>query len=171
MLAQNRVVTHRQRWLLIGSVVIANLPDVDFLPGILLDDPRFFHHQATHSLVAVVMVSLLTGAIASWWKLNRIGWGVWGGGLYLSHLVLDFLVNDPTPPFGVQFLWPFSKTYFISPITPFRRFDYFDSTVGVLASLLSLYNFGTIVWELVLMSPLVGLAFYIGKYCSGETKE
>ena len=116
MLVRNHVGPYARRWVLFGSVVLANLPDLDFLPGLLLGDLRSFHHQATHSLAAVAAVTLSSIAIASWWKLDRFAWGTWGGSVYLSHVVLDLLVDDPSPPFGVQLLWPFSESYFISPI-------------------------------------------------------
>ncbi|MCZ6623216.1 MAG: metal-dependent hydrolase [Deltaproteobacteria bacterium] len=168
MLAQNHVNIHRWGWFLVGSVVIANLADLDFLPGMLLGDLRTFHHQASHSLTAVVIVSLLISGLTKGCGLNRVALGIWGGVLYLSHIVLDLLVNDPSPPFGVQFLWPFSETYFISPITPFASFDYFNPTIGILTSLLSVHNLNTIIWETVLMTPLVGLAWYVGRYSSGR---
>jgi len=86
--------------------------------------------------------------------------------MYLSHVVLDLLVNDPSPPFGVQLLWPFSESYFMSPVTPFARFDYFDSAVGMVKSLFSIHNLGTMLREILLIGPLLGLAWFVGKYCS-----
>lgn len=163
LLAKHRVAPSKQGWLLVISVVIANVPDFDALSGLLLGDPRIFHHQGTHSFAAVVMVGLSIGGIAGWRKLDRTMWALWGGGLYLSHAVLDSFVNDPNPPFGVQLLWPFSETYFISPITPFAPFDYFDPVVGVIGALFSFQNIVTMLGEIILMSPLVGVAWYVGK--------
>lgn len=116
---------------------------------------------------AVVIVSLLITGLARRLNLNGLAWGIWGGSLYLSHIILDLLVNDPSPPFGVQLLWPFSDTYFISPITPFASFDYFDPTIGILTSLISVHNFNTIIRETILMAPLLGLACLVGKYWIG----
>lgn len=164
LVAQRHVVPRRRGWLLVGSVVTANLPDLDFLPGLLLGNPAFFHHQATHSLAAVVIVSVLIGSLASWWNLNGIRWGTLGGGLYLSHVVLDLLINDLSSPFGVQLFWPFSKAYFISTFTPFSGFAYFDPALGMLRSILSVYNLRVILWEIVLLAPLVALAWYVGRY-------
>ena len=171
LVARGHVPLHRRRWLLIGSVSLAILPDLDFLPGLLLGDLRTFHHQASHSLTAVVIVSLLLGCLARRWNLKGMAWGIWGGGLYLSHIVLDLLVNDPSTPFGVQLLWPFSETYFISPITPFASFDYFNQTIGILSSLFSVHNLNTIIKEIVLMAPLLCLAWFVGKYCPGGNIE
>jgi len=164
-------VLRRRGWLLFGSVVIANLPDFDFLPGLLLGDPRSFHHQGTHSLAAVAIVSLVAGGVARRWKLNGAAWGIWAGGLYLSHVVLDLLVNDPSAPFGVQLFWPLSELYFISPITPFARFDYFDPELGMVKTLLSFHNLTTMLGEIVLMTPFVVLSWYIGKSYVGRQFE
>ncbi len=117
------------------------------------------------------MVSLLVGRLATMWKLNGIGWGIWGGSLYLSHVVLDLLVNDPSPPLGVQLLWPFSGSYFISPITPFASFDYFDPAMGIASTLFSVHNLTTTLREILLMAPLVGFAWWINKSWIGETRE
>ena len=166
IVAQKHIVSHRQKWLLFGAVVLASLPDFDFLPGLLLGDPRSFHHQGTHSLAAVAIGSLVAGGVARRWKLNGAAWGIWAGGLYLSHVVLDLLVNDPTSPFGVQLFWPFSHLYFISPITLFSRFDYFDPAVGTLRALLSRTNFTTIVFEAMILTPFVGVAWIVGRWGS-----
>ncbi len=146
------------------------MPDVDFLPGMLLGDLRTFHHQTADSLTAVVFVSRSVGVLANLWKLKGLVGGIWGDGLYLSHVLLDFLVNDPSLPLGVQLLWPLSKAYFIAHITPFASFDYYDPEFGVLAPLLSVHNLSTIK-EIVLMAPLLGLAWLFGKYCAGPKRE
>lgn len=104
MMAQKHLGSHRRVLLLTGSVGLANLPDIDFYPGLLRGDLSSFHHQATHSLAAVVIVSLLVGGLASRWALKWFRWAIWGGSLYLSHVVLDLLVNDSAPPFRVQLL-------------------------------------------------------------------
>lgn len=154
-------------WVLLFSVFIANLPDVDMLPGLLIGDIRSFHHQGMHSVTAAVLAGLLAAILAGQWKLNSMVWGLWGGSIYFSHVFLDLLVNDPSPPFGAQLLWPFSKAYFISPLTPFARFDYFDPELGMLRAVFTLDNFGTVLREVILMTPLIGLTWYIRKYGYG----
>ena len=39
---------------------------------------------------------------------------------FASHLLLDWLGADPTPPNGVQLLWPFNDRWFISGLDLFR---------------------------------------------------
>ena len=91
--------------------------------------------------------------------------------MYLSHVVLDILVNDPSPPFGVQLFWPFSESYFISPITPFASFDYSSATAGMVSTMLSFHNLTTMLGEFVLMAPLIGLAWFVGRYCTRANLE
>ena len=162
MLTKKCVPRSKRACLLIASVGMANLANLDVLPGLLLGDPRIFHHRGTHSLIAAAIVSLLMYAIASRAKLVVRVWTIWAGSLYLSHVILDLLVSDPIPPFGVQLFWPFSRSYFISPATPFPRFDYFDPTIGIVPSILTAHNGGTILVEMLLFAPFLGLSWYIG---------
>ncbi|MFQ5584838.1 MAG: hypothetical protein ACE5GL_10420, partial [Calditrichia bacterium] len=37
------------------------------------------------------------------------------GGLYLSHLVLDYFSYDGRPPIGIPIFWPLSNEYFMFP--------------------------------------------------------
>lgn len=117
---------HVPRWLL-GAVVLANLPDLDFLPGLLIHDPWAFHRQGSHSLALAVVVGIMVG-LGVWLagqvqpqanQLTRPRWWRWGGwatAVYLGHLGLDLLMADRTPPSGIQLLWPFSTRYVASPI-------------------------------------------------------
>jgi len=157
-------VTQRQQLpLLLGSVVLANLPDMDILPGLVLGDPRSFHHQGMHSLLAVALCGLAIALVAGRRKLNKLRWGIWAAGLYGSHIFMDLLVNDPKPPFGAQVLWPFSQNYFISPVTPFASFEYFHTTKGMLYSLFSPHNLTTVLREILLLAPLIALVLWLAK--------
>lgn len=157
----SQYVAPRQRLqLLLGSVFIANMPDLDILPGLLLGNPSSFHRQGTHSLTAAAVTEVIVALLAKRWKLRRIQWGIWAAGVYTSHIFLDMLLDDPSPPFGVQALWPFLKTYFISPITVFASFDYFDPAQGMVRTMLSAHNFLTVLQEIVLLLPFVWLAWY-----------
>ncbi|NJR57518.1 MAG: metal-dependent hydrolase [Cyanobacteria bacterium CRU_2_1] len=140
--------------LLGASVIFANLPDVDILPGLLLGNPSMFHRQGTHSLLMAVVVGGLVALVVRSWKLSGVRWGIWVTMLYLSHLFLDLLVADSSFPRGVQLFWPFSDLYTISPITVFASFDYFKPDLGFLRSVLSSHNVITIAREVILMTPL-----------------
>lgn len=79
VVAQGHVAPDRRGWLLTGSVVLANLPDLDFLPGLLLGDPMYFHRQGRHSITTAIIVGLVVSALAMRWKWSGITWGIWGG--------------------------------------------------------------------------------------------
>jgi inner membrane protein len=162
-LAGNQPLSHRREYLLLGSVVIANLPDLDLVPVLFFGDISSLHRQWTHSLVAAVGFGLLMGVLARWWKADGIFYGAWSGAVYLSHVLLDMLLDDPSPPHGVQLLWPFSESYFMSPYTPFNSFSYRIPQVGIVMMFLQPHNLATMAREVVLMTPWVGLAAYVGR--------
>ena len=105
--------------LLASAVLLANAPDLDFLPGLLVGTPGAYHRGPSHTLLAVVVVGLAIALVARWraaprpWRL-----GLWAAAAYGSHLVVDFLTIDAVPPFGGRFLWPLSDAYYIAPVTP-----------------------------------------------------
>jgi inner membrane protein len=169
MLVHRPVAPPRRMWVLLISVVMANLADFDVLPGLLLlGDPTAFHHQGTHSLTAALTVGCSVAVLTKLRKGDGFRWGAWAFGIYFSHLFLDLLVNDPSPPFGAQVLWPLSDSYFISPVTPFRRFDYFNPEMGMIRTLLSLSNIRTLFWEAILMAPFIGICWFCGRYRQEE---
>lgn len=161
ILGRQHVAPHQRLQLLLASVAIANLPDIDILPGLLLaGDPRVFHRQGMHSLIVAALIGGLVALLVRRWKLPRIRWGIWAVGLYASHILLDMLTSDSRPPFGVQAFWPFSQAYFISPVSLFGGFDYFDPELSVIKTILSVHNFVTVLTEMVVIIPLAGLAWY-----------
>ncbi len=145
-------------------MVIANLPDLDLIPRLLFGEISSLHRQWTHSLIAALAFGLLIAGLARFWKGNSTFYGLWGGIIYLSHIVLDMLLDDPSPPHGVQLLWPISMSYFMSPITPFTSFSYGDPKVGIIGMFFLPHNIATMTREFSLMAPWVALAAYIGRW-------
>jgi inner membrane protein len=106
--------------MLFGAIGIA--PDIDLAFG--------RHSGPTHSIGAALIAALATWAVVSVRQRDR-GTGVIRPAFdlrplvlslavfaaYASHVFLDWLGEDTTPPFGVMALWPFSQEYFVSPIT------------------------------------------------------
>ena len=112
----------RERRALVAAVALANLPDVDYLPGLLVGDLNRYHHLHTHTLGWVALASL-----AAWWIWRRCSAVpprrllVLASVLGLSHLGADLFSADGRPPYGIMALWPFSDAYLISPHTLFWR--------------------------------------------------
>jgi len=125
--------------------VLAVSPDLD-----LVYQP--FHRTATHSVTAVVLVTIIAAAVTGRVK-GRTDWraALLCGLAYASHLLLDWLGADPTPPHGLQLLWPFSHSWFIAPWTIFPGTE--RRTIFSAAALLA--NLRAVVTEMVLLGPLV----------------
>jgi membrane-bound metal-dependent hydrolase YbcI (DUF457 family) len=110
--------------LLLAAVGLANAPDLDFLPGLLIGQPGAYHRGVTHTLAAVVLATLVAVVVARrgvhWWpRTHRTprAVGAWVAALWASHLLLDFITTDVVAPYGGRFLWPLSSAYYIAPVT------------------------------------------------------
>jgi membrane-bound metal-dependent hydrolase YbcI (DUF457 family) len=152
-----------QRWkTILLYLFCANLPDLDILPGYLLGQPNLYHHGISHSIGLAVLVGL-TAALFSllWGQRNPKKVFAIAFGLYFSHILLDTLIVDTTPPYGVQLLWPLSRRYFISPLLLFPTVHKADTSVAFLHSLLHPGNLKLIGVELIYFIPLVAVARFI----------
>lgn len=152
----------RQGHLMLLVVVVALLPDFDVIPGIVMGRPALFHQGITHSLGFALLVSL---AIAGFYYTRGMSFPfIFTVCLlaYLSHLAIDFFGPDARLPYGIPLLWPMSGSYFISPVPIFWGVHHAaatnDSTAQWIRGILSLYNVGAIVLEVILMAPFVMLA-------------
>lgn len=121
---------------------IACLPDLDLIVGT--------HSAETHSVGAVVIATL---ALFAWTRQLRIALAA--GAAYASHLLFDFIGRDTSPPLGIMALWPFSRDYFMSPVSilePVSRrywlpgFWLHNVKVG-LSELLIFGTFAALVWR------------------------
>jgi len=141
--------------LLAAAVGLANAPDLDFVPGLIVGHPGAYHRGVTHTVVAVVAVAAIVALAGA--RLARPGWrplraAAWAGAVWASHLVVDYFTTDVVPPSGARFLWPFSDGYWIAPVTPLAEVVIDRS--GRRAFFGSIFNAGTVrVWlgELVLL--------------------
>ncbi|NLB66277.1 MAG: metal-dependent hydrolase [Lentisphaerae bacterium] len=105
--------------LMFAGSALANLPDLDYLPGLLSGELNIAHQQVTHSLLWVVLASVaiwlagrawrpgLFGARAFWLILLLIG----------SHLAIDLITADRSPPYGIPLWASFSEAHVQSPFT------------------------------------------------------
>ena len=123
----------KEEGLLLGSaLLLANLPDLDFIPGFILGEPNKFHHGISHSLI----IGLVAGVIFYFFTRNKLKeisrWRVLS--LYsvaiVSHPILDYFSKDTSSPYGIPLFWPLNKEYFISPISLFRDVQRHDNSIG-----------------------------------------
>jgi membrane-bound metal-dependent hydrolase YbcI (DUF457 family) len=143
-------------------VVLANLPDVDFIPGYLTSDPRAYHWGPTHSVTAALAVALLVG-----WVAQRSGhrfklWFLLAGTAYGSHLMLDLLLGPGAPSIGLQILWPFSTDRFMARVSVFRMAPA-SIAEGPVAAFFSLEMLPIIAREVLILLPVVIVAWFIGR--------
>ena len=145
--------------MLILVLLLANLPDADYIPGILVGRPNAFHHGWTHS----VLFAILVGAglwLLVYTKEKRGFWPV--GVLFLSavfsHLVLDYFTLDTSPPFGEQLLWPASGRYFLSPVAVFRDVVKGGTNQQFFQNALHPHNIRTVLTECLVFMPVAVLA-------------
>ncbi len=69
--------------------------------------------------------------------------------------MLDWLGADPTPPRGVQALWPFSDQWFISGLDIFRGTE--RRRLFSLASIV--FNLQAVAQEIAIVGPIVAALF------------
>jgi len=142
----------------------ANAPDLDFLPGLLVGDPNRFHHGVSHSgglalLFAIAVSLILRRRQREWrWKPFLVLFG-----LYLSHLILDYLAEDHSVPYGVPLFWPVSRAYYMSPVPLFSDIDRTNATAAFFPSLFSAHNLRSVSLECLVLVPVLLLAFALMK--------
>ena len=112
-----------------GCMVIANVADLDFIPGILVGRPDLFHHSFTHSFTMAAAFGLGLAAIAKAWKKRGFFKTFLISFLaYSTHVILDLLLDhSPMPLF-----WPLTPGKLTSRLAAFHlskihlgSFDYF----------------------------------------------
>ncbi len=139
-------------------MVLANLPDADFLPGFLMGNPNMYHHHQAHSLGFAALMGILGGAIM--WLVQRRFWPYFGlvFAAVGSHLVLDLLTQDFSEPHGMMLLWPLTSEYYDLPWKTFLAVHKSDRSADFLGSVLHWNNFRVVVVELAIMLPFAALA-------------
>ena len=131
-------------------LALAVLPDADLLLPIA-------HRTVTHSFAAVAAVALLMIVAGSVTGKVTARFAVACVAAYASHLLLDWLQADPTPPLGIQALWPASSRWFISGwdiLRPTERRHMFEPATmqrNVLA----------VVQEIVVLGPVAAAAWLV----------
>lgn len=121
---------------LLATVLLSLLPDLDSIVGIVSDDFARFHNNGTHSLISGLVVALIAGLIG--WSRATTNFKRWFLIVLISyemHVIMDFF----TPGRGVMLLWPFSSDRFISPFPVFYGFHWSEG----LFSILHLWTFAT----------------------------
>jgi inner membrane protein len=141
------------------SAGLAMLPDADLLiPGT--------HRMGTHSVMAgalvLIVAAVVTGKVTPL-RASRFGgqarWrtSVICGLAYASHLLLDWLGADNTPPRGLQLFWPFSDGWYISGLDVFRQ----TARRQFLTAPIIRQNAIAVVQELAILVPILAALYLV----------
>jgi len=117
--------------------------DLDLLVGT--------HRGPTHSLGAAGLT-----LIAATLLTRNLRWGSAVSAAWASHVLLDWLATDTSPPIGEMALWPLTRSYYESALHLFpavsRRYwlaEFWTDNVKALAI------------ELVVLGPIAALVIYV----------
>lgn len=136
-----------KRFVLVAMLAI--LPDLDSLAGLLTGNFGRFHNNATHSMFVGLMAAAIVGLLMSrkqptrfthWFTLTLL--------LYELHVVMDYLTIGR----GVMALWPFSSARYVSPVPLFYGFHWSDG-------LWSIRHVWTLITEAVFAGILLLLLY------------
>jgi len=125
------------------------LPDIDLLFGA--------HSGPTHSIGAVLIVGAVAWLLAVRTSAPRPTHLTVACMLaYGSHVLLDWLARDTTPPIGIMALWPFSRGFYESDLHLFMAISrrYFQGWAFVRQNVLA------VTTELAILTPLLGLVMF-----------
>jgi len=130
------------------TVAASVAPDLDLLLRFV--DGRNHHQGASHSVAAALVAAGAAALLA-----RALGWArpmvfaLAGGAGWASHLLLDYLSVDTSPPIGIPLLWPLAERYFKVPWPFFldigRTLDWHTVRHDALA----------VTWEVVLILPIL----------------
>jgi membrane-bound metal-dependent hydrolase YbcI (DUF457 family) len=127
------------------------LPDIDLLFGA--------HSGPTHSVGAAAIVGGVVMIAAARSKSTdrpfRITLACCAA--YLSHILLDWLGTDASPPIGIMALWPFTHAYYESQLHVFMAVSrrYYQGWPFVV------HNVRAVLRELLILVPLVATVFIV----------
>jgi hypothetical protein len=118
-------------------------PDLDLLVG--------SHSTYTHSVGAVALVFVAAWALS---KRPRVAAAV--AAAWASHLLLDWLGSDTSPPIGIMALWPFTSEHYQSS---FYLFDAISRRYW-LPEQFVWWNLKAAMKEVLILTPLAGVSYW-----------
>lgn len=129
--------------LLVVTVILSLLPDLDAVPGLVLGDFNRFHNNLTHSLGCGLVVAIGVGGVAHFLNAGFLRWFVLTLVCYDLHVFMDFFTYGR----GVMLLWPISPERYQAPIEIFHglRRDYGLVTIHHVWTFVNEASFATIV--------------------------
>ena len=160
-IASNKATDNKQ-WKYIAFVLLAaNAPDLDFIPGLLIGDPGKFHHGISHSIGFSFCLAVCFSVLLYFLKREKNGRNfAICFFICFSHIFLDYLTIDTSPPYGAPLFWPLSYTYYHAPfpiLPDIQRVS--TSNTDFITSLVSLHNLWAVSVEILILLPILLLLF------------
>jgi len=129
-------------------VFVSNLPDMHYVPALLLGNVDRFHYPFLHSFC---LGGIVAGCVYSVLKIKKsreaLYWGRTCFFLYSAHILLDYLCKNNYPSDGLVLFWPFSDDNYTAPIHLFA-----DLQKGHLGQIFSWFNFSKVLKEILVLS-------------------
>lgn len=127
---------------IIPFALLGVLPDVDLLFG--------SHSTYTHSIGAAAIVLGVARIVTGRWR-----WALAAALAYGSHILLDWMGNDTTPPIGIMALWPVTWDFYESTVHLFMPISRRYWLPGFLQ-----HNLTAIVREVLIVGPFALFAYW-----------
>jgi inner membrane protein len=144
---------------------LANLPDLDFLPGILAGFPNTYHHGIVHSLGFAVAAAAAGGWLFHhFWKRSFRQVTVIIFLMYVTHLLLDYFAGDTKPPYGMPLFWPFSNEYFLAPRPLFLNIVRSSRSNDFFSSLFNRHNLEAALREIMILGGIALAAWLLRRW-------
>ena len=113
--------------LLMATVGLSVLPDVDAVFGIMMGDLGRFHNHLVNTPLFGLLIALVVASLV--WLKQRSGFLCWFLVALVSyelHIFMDVLTDGR----GVMLLWPFSLTRYQSPVILFYGLHWSDGLIS-----------------------------------------
>lgn len=114
--------------LLAAAIVFSLVPDLDFLPGLLIGEFSRFHNTATHSFLGGLVFALAVALLIQVWRRGCfLFWFLFVLACYQIHVIMDFFTWGR----GLMLFWPLSVERIQSPIHLFYGLHRSDGWMSV----------------------------------------
>jgi membrane-bound metal-dependent hydrolase YbcI (DUF457 family) len=141
--------------LTVTCALLATSPDLDLL--------FHTHRTASHSLAAAGIVGVIAGIVAALAGRPAVRVGAMCGSAYGTHVLLDWLAPDGFTPYGIQALWPFDETFYLSGLSVFRQTRRSDLANPEMI----LINVQAVSQEVVVLLPIVAVLWVLRRKSEG----
>lgn len=146
--------------LALGSAFFfGSLADADFVVAQFSSARYLQHHFFSHSIPFAIVIGLLCYGIAAAANIQqkaRTAFLLFSA--YTSHLLLDYMTEDGSKPYGIPLLWPFTEEHFVSPLMLF-----YSIHRGQWHDIFGPHNLLALIVEIAITGPLALLAYVMAR--------